>query len=35
MQYRSKLATLGTETQRKVWNEELQIFQRFPAITPC
>ena len=31
MQYLSKLATLGTETQRKVWNEELQIFQRFPG----
>ena len=31
MQYLSKFATLGTETQRKVWNEELQIFQRFPG----
>lgn len=31
MQYLSKFATLGTETQRKVWNEEQQIFQRFPG----
>lgn len=31
MQYLSKFATLGAETQRKVWNEELQIFQRFPG----
>ena len=35
MQYLSKFATLGTETQRKVWNEELQIFQRFlPGRSP-
>ncbi len=26
-----KFNTLGTESQRKVWNEELQIFQRFPG----
>ena len=31
LQYLSKFNTLGTETQRKVWNEELQIFQRFPG----
>lgn len=31
LQYIWKLNTLGTETQRKVWNEELQIFQRFPG----
>ena len=31
LQYLYKFATLGTETQRKVWNEELQIFQRFPG----
>ena len=31
LQYLSKFHTLGTETQRKVWNEELQIFQRFPG----
>lgn len=31
LQYLSKFPTLGTETQRKVWNEELQIFQRFPG----
>lgn len=29
--YLSKFPTLGTETQRKVWNEALQIFQRFPG----
>lgn len=29
--YLSKFSTLGTETQRKVWNEILQIFQRFPG----
>ena len=29
--YLSKLNTLGTEAQKKVWNEELQIFQRFPG----
>ena len=31
LQYLSKFHTLGTETQRKVWNEQLQIFQRFPG----
>lgn len=31
LQYLSKVNTLGTETQKKVWNEELQIFQRFPG----
>ena len=31
LQYLRKFHTLGTETQRKVWNEELQIFQRFPG----
>ena len=31
LQYLSKFNTLGTETQKKVWNEELQIFQRFPG----
>ena len=31
LQYLSRFATLGTETQRKVWNEELQIFQRVPG----
>ena len=31
LQYLSKFGTLGTETQRKVWNEQLQIFQH-PAI---
>lgn len=31
LQYLSKFSTLGSETQRKVWNEELQIFQRFPG----
>jgi len=31
LQYLSKFGTLGTETQRKVWNEQLQIFQRFPG----
>ena len=31
LQYLSKFNTLGTETQRKVWNDELQIFQRFPG----
>ena len=31
LQYLSKFSTLGTEAQRKVWNEELQIFQRFPG----
>lgn len=31
LQYLPKLNTLGTETQRKVWNEALQIFQRFPG----
>lgn len=31
LQYLSKFHTLGTEIQRKVWNEELQIFQRFPG----
>ena len=31
LQNLSKFNTLGTETQRKVWNEELQIFQRFPG----
>lgn len=31
LQYLSKFGTLGTATQVKVWNEELQIFQRFPG----
>ena len=31
LQYLSQFNTLGTETQKKVWNEELQIFQRFPG----
>ena len=31
LQYLSKFNTLGTETQKKVWNDELQIFQRFPG----
>lgn len=31
LQYLSKFGTLGTTTQNKVWNEELQIFQRFPG----
>lgn len=31
LQYLCKFNTLGTEAQRKVWNEELQIFQRFPG----
>lgn len=31
LQYLSKINTLGTETQKKVWNDELQIFQRFPG----
>ena len=31
LQYLSKFNSLGTETQKKVWNEELQIFQRFPG----
>ena len=31
LQYLSKFNTLGTETQKKVWSEELQIFQRFPG----
>ena len=31
LQYLCKFHTLGTETQRKGWNEELQIFQRFPG----
>ena len=31
LQYLSKFFTLGTETQRKVWNEDLQIYQRFPG----
>lgn len=31
LQYLSKFGTLGTTTQVKVWNEELQIFQRFPG----
>ena len=31
LQYLSKFNTLGTETQKKVWNEELQIFLRFPG----
>ena len=31
LQYLSKFNTLGTETQTKVWNDELQIFQRFPG----
>ncbi len=30
-QYLSKFNTLGTATQQKVWNEELQIFQRIPG----
>lgn len=31
LQYLSKFNTLGTETQRKVWSDELQIFQRVPG----
>ena len=31
LQYLSKFFTLGAETQRKVWNEDLQIYQRFPG----
>lgn len=31
LQYLRKFGTLGTATQIKVWNEELQIFQRFPG----
>lgn len=31
LQYLGKFNTLGTETQKKVWNDELQIFQRFPG----
>ena len=31
LQYLCKFNTLGTETQKKVWNDELQIFQRFPG----
>lgn len=31
LQYLCKFNTLGTETQRKVWNAELEIFQRFPG----
>lgn len=31
LQYLSKFGTLGTTTQTRVWNEELQIFQRFPG----
>lgn len=31
LQYLRKFGTLGTETQRKVWNETLQIYQRFPG----
>lgn len=31
LQYLSKFNTLGTATQNKVWNEELQIFQRYPG----
>lgn len=31
LQYLSKFHTLGTETQTKVWNAELQIYQRFPG----
>lgn len=31
LQYLSKFNTLGTETQKRVWNDELQIFQRFPG----
>ena len=31
LQYLSKFNTLGTETQKKVWNDGLQIFQRFPG----
>lgn len=31
LQYLSKFNTLGTEAQIKVWNEELQIYQRFPG----
>lgn len=31
LQYLCKFGTLGTETQRKVWNETLQIYQRFPG----
>ena len=31
LQYLSKFNTLGTETQKKVWNDEIQIFQRFPG----
>ncbi len=29
LQYLSKFNTLGLEIQKKVWNDELQIFQRF------
>ena len=31
LQYLSKFSTLGAETQRKVWNGDLQIYQRFPG----
>lgn len=31
LQYLSKFNTLGTEAQIKVWNQELQIYQRFPG----
>ena len=31
LQYLSKFSSLGTETQRKVWSEELQIYQRVPG----
>lgn len=31
LEYLRKFGTLGTATQIKVWNEELQIFQRFPG----
>ncbi len=31
LQYLSKFNTLGTTAQTKVWDEELQIFQRFPG----
>lgn len=31
LQYLSKFNTLGTSTQVKVWNEALQIYQRFPG----
>lgn len=31
LQYLCKFHNLGSEAQRKVWNEELQIFQRFPG----